>query len=232
MRDLFTALPSSYDSVSLYDALGLNGGGVAALLRHAVSAVLQPRIHAEVAYPLSAGEVIALVNAAVTGGDRPRDRSTQNLLAGYNELGSDLDPTGTHRCHVHRAARRVGDGYVEHLGVADFDDIDDIDDVTNRGAGRDVHARSILVDVLGRHLGSDRQSDGSGPVAALTAVVGGRWCGPGGATRRPLRDHCHWHSPALAEPSQPRHPAHPPRSAGPPPPWWKAARGAAPGART
>ena len=93
VRDLFTALPSSYDSVSLYDALGLNGGGVAALLRHAVSAVLNA-IHAEVAYPLSAGEVIALVNAALTGGDPAAIEALKNLLAGYNELGSDLDANG------------------------------------------------------------------------------------------------------------------------------------------
>ena len=93
VRSLFGALPSQYDSVSLHDALGLKGGGVSALLRHAVAAVLNA-IHPDVGYPLSAAEVIARVDAAIASGDRSAIEALKDLLAGYNELGSDLDANG------------------------------------------------------------------------------------------------------------------------------------------
>ncbi len=51
-------------------------------------------IHPWVAYPLSAAEVIALVNAAIASGNPTTIESLKNQLQGYNERGSDLDANG------------------------------------------------------------------------------------------------------------------------------------------
>jgi hypothetical protein len=71
---------------TLYVALRSGGGGVDALGRHAVSALLNSA-HASVSYPLSAADVITLVQNALATGDI---EATKNLLASYNEAGCPL----------------------------------------------------------------------------------------------------------------------------------------------
>ena len=56
----------SLGSLTLEQALGQNGGGINALLRHAVAAVLNA-LHPGVDYPLTVSEIITLVNAAILG---------------------------------------------------------------------------------------------------------------------------------------------------------------------
>lgn len=51
-------------------------------------------IHPAVAYPLSATEIIALVNAAILSGGASTIEALKDRLQGYNELGSDLDANG------------------------------------------------------------------------------------------------------------------------------------------
>ena len=93
---MFSALltvGSPYASLSLADALGLGGGGLAALLRQAISAVLGAT-SPYVAYPLTAADVIAAVNAAILGGNATTITNLQNTLAGYNNAEADLDANG------------------------------------------------------------------------------------------------------------------------------------------
>src|SRR5439155_5329640 len=93
---MFSALitvHSPYADLSLEDALGLGGGGIAALLRHSVSGVLAAT-SPFVAYPLTAAEVIAAVNAAILSGDATGTENLKNKLAGYNQTEADLDSNG------------------------------------------------------------------------------------------------------------------------------------------
>ena len=62
---LFTGLPAPFASLTLTQGLDVNGGGIAALLRHAIAAVLNAT-HPEIAYPLS-----------VEGDHRARERGAR-----------------------------------------------------------------------------------------------------------------------------------------------------------
>ena len=93
---MFSALitvGSPYANLSLADALGLGGGGIEALLRHAISAVLAAT-SPYVAYPLSAADVIAQVNAAILNGSAAPITALTNTLAGYNNAEANLDQSG------------------------------------------------------------------------------------------------------------------------------------------
>ena len=78
-----------YDDLPLVDALDLNGGQANALLRHAVAAVLNAT-HPDVAYPLTAAEIIAAVNDVLANGSNGQINALKDLLDGYNNAGSDL----------------------------------------------------------------------------------------------------------------------------------------------
>ena len=93
VSSLFAGFPPVYASLTLDQGLGSGGGGIEALLRHAIAAVLNAT-HPWVAYPLSAGEIVALVNAAIASGNPTTIESLKNQLQGYNERGSDLDANG------------------------------------------------------------------------------------------------------------------------------------------
>jgi hypothetical protein len=93
ISSLFTGLPASLASLSLAAGLGLGGGGVEALLRHAIAAVLNAT-HPYVAYPLSAAEVVKLTNDAIASGDAATITALKDRLEGYNRLESDLDANG------------------------------------------------------------------------------------------------------------------------------------------
>jgi hypothetical protein len=68
LGSVFAGLPSGYASLTFAQALSLGGGGLNALLRHAVAALLNAA-SPEVDYPLTTAEVIALTNAAIASGD-------------------------------------------------------------------------------------------------------------------------------------------------------------------
>jgi len=85
------------DSTTLIQVLGppaagaINGSGPNGeyqLLRHGVAGVLSAN-HSGVNYPLSAGEVIALVNGAI-GGTAAQIQAAKNILAAANEQGCPL----------------------------------------------------------------------------------------------------------------------------------------------
>ncbi len=93
---MFSALltiGSPYATLSLSDALALGGGGIEALLRHGISAVLGAT-SPYVAYPLAAADVIAQVNAAILSGNATNIENLKNTLASYNALEADLDANG------------------------------------------------------------------------------------------------------------------------------------------
>jgi hypothetical protein len=68
LGSVFTGLPPAYASLTFDEALDLTGGGLDALLRQAVAALLNAS-SPNVDYPLSAAEVISLTNAAIASGD-------------------------------------------------------------------------------------------------------------------------------------------------------------------
>ncbi len=81
------------DTITLRQALGpptpgaLNGGGVNALLRHAVAALLNAA-HPDVDNGLTAASVIADTNAALASGDY---EDQKNIFAALNEQDCPLD---------------------------------------------------------------------------------------------------------------------------------------------
>ena len=74
------------DNPTLLDALQANGGGVNALARHAVSALLNAS-NPDVSSDFTVAEVIALVQEAIESGDF---ETAKNLLAAANEQGCPL----------------------------------------------------------------------------------------------------------------------------------------------
>ena len=70
--------------ITLDDAVNMKGNAINSLVRHATAALLNAT-HPDVDYPLTAAEVIAIVQAALSpGGDV---KAAKNILAGFNELG-------------------------------------------------------------------------------------------------------------------------------------------------
>lgn len=85
LGDVFTGLPSSYQSMTLEQALWLGGGGLNALLRHAAAALLNS-MSGDVDYAYSTSEVIAMTNAAIASGSY---EATKNLFDAANNGGAD-----------------------------------------------------------------------------------------------------------------------------------------------
>jgi hypothetical protein len=73
------------DNVTLLTALGTGGGGVSALLRHAVAALLNAA-HPAVDYPLTIEGVISAVNAALASGNETTIENLKNQLDTWNNL--------------------------------------------------------------------------------------------------------------------------------------------------
>jgi hypothetical protein len=82
LGSVFEGLPTNYAGLTFAQALAQGGGGINALLRHAVAALLNAA-SAEVDYPLTAAEVIAQTNAAIASGDY---EATKDLFDQYNNL--------------------------------------------------------------------------------------------------------------------------------------------------
>jgi hypothetical protein len=78
------------NTLTLLDALGLNGGGANALARHAVAALLDS-VNPDVDYGMTALEVIALTKTALESGDATLIEAAKNKLAAQNERGCPLN---------------------------------------------------------------------------------------------------------------------------------------------
>ena len=78
---------NTFGDDTLVEVLGANGGGLNALGRHAVAALLNGASDG-VSYDMTSAQVIAAFNAAVAGGDI---EGTKNMLAGFNEQGCKLN---------------------------------------------------------------------------------------------------------------------------------------------
>ncbi len=85
--DLIFGVDAFSPNRTLLRAISQGGGGINALGRHAVAALLSAS-HPNVAYPLTPADVITLVRNAVLSGDY---EPTKNLLDGYNNLGCPLN---------------------------------------------------------------------------------------------------------------------------------------------
>jgi hypothetical protein len=91
VASVFGLLDPSIDNRTLAQALAMNGGGLNALIRHAVAALLNaahPDVNS-VAYPTPAS-VIAATQAAVAGGAATIE-STKNAFEAANEAGCPLN---------------------------------------------------------------------------------------------------------------------------------------------
>jgi hypothetical protein len=84
VESVFSDAPDSVASLTLIEGLGLGGGGVNALTRHAIAALLNAASPG-VDYPLTVDEVIALVNGAFASGDPDTIESVKDTLEGFNE---------------------------------------------------------------------------------------------------------------------------------------------------
>jgi len=74
---------------TLLDALKFNGGGIYALGRHAVAALLDS-VNPNIAYPLTSTQVIQMVHAALATGNATTIENLKNTLDEYNNLGCPI----------------------------------------------------------------------------------------------------------------------------------------------
>jgi hypothetical protein len=84
LGSVFTGLSPEYASLTFDQALNLGGGGLNALLRQAVAALLNAS-SPDVDYPLTEAEVIAMTNHAIASGDY---ESVKDLFDEANNLTS------------------------------------------------------------------------------------------------------------------------------------------------
>lgn len=80
------------ENPTLMEALNANGGGINALARHAVAALLNAA-HPDVNYPLSNTEIINAVHEAIANGE-PAITDLKDQLDMYNNLGGGIDAHG------------------------------------------------------------------------------------------------------------------------------------------
>jgi hypothetical protein len=76
-------------SLTLLQALQQGGGGINALGRHAVAALLNA-VSPNVNYPITSADVIALTQAAINSGNKTLIEQTKNRLESYNQLGCPI----------------------------------------------------------------------------------------------------------------------------------------------
>jgi hypothetical protein len=82
---VFGAAPDEVAELTLLEGLQTGGGGVFALTRQAIAALLAAASPEEVDYPLTEAEIIGLVNAAFTSGDV---ESLKDMLDAFNNAGA------------------------------------------------------------------------------------------------------------------------------------------------
>jgi hypothetical protein len=78
---------------TLFQALNAQGGGINALARHAVAALLNAQ-SPDVDYAMTAGDVVTAVYNAIEGGDGAVIEDLKNDLDGYNNAGCSIDMNG------------------------------------------------------------------------------------------------------------------------------------------
>lgn len=78
---------------TLMEALNAKGGGINALARHAVAALLNAA-HSEINYPLSTDEVKEALQNAIDSGDSTVIEALKNELDMYNNAGGGIDAHG------------------------------------------------------------------------------------------------------------------------------------------
>jgi hypothetical protein len=78
------------DSLTLLEAMNLGGGGVNALARHAVAALLDS-VHPAVDYALTPAQVLADTKAALESGSATQIEAAKNLFRVLNERGCPLN---------------------------------------------------------------------------------------------------------------------------------------------
>jgi hypothetical protein len=81
---LFTGLEPALASRTLLSALNQGRGGLDALLRHAVAALLNA---GSIDYPLTTGQIIDMVNEAIASADKDTIESLKDTLDEFNNLG-------------------------------------------------------------------------------------------------------------------------------------------------
>jgi hypothetical protein len=93
LASVFWAVPAEYADLTLYEALSNGGGGIEALLRQAVAALLSAT-QPYVAYPLTPVQVIALTNEAILSGSATRIGTQKDEFDRYNNYEADIDQFG------------------------------------------------------------------------------------------------------------------------------------------
>jgi hypothetical protein len=95
VSDVFSSFApnSTLGKKTLVEALGLNGGGVNALLRHAVAAVLNAR-HTQVHYAATSFWIVTQVNAAVASNNSTTINNLKCQLDTWNNKYHPLDQNG------------------------------------------------------------------------------------------------------------------------------------------
>jgi len=76
-------------TLTLLGALQQGGGGINALGRHSVAALLNA-VSPDVNYPITSAQVIALTQAAINSADATLIQQTKNTLESYNQLGCPI----------------------------------------------------------------------------------------------------------------------------------------------
>jgi hypothetical protein len=94
VSSIFGPIPSVDANETLLEALGNGGGGVDALLRAAVAALLNTT-SALIDYPWTASTLVAAVDAALASGDATKINNLQIALNSWNNLGATLTTPGT-----------------------------------------------------------------------------------------------------------------------------------------
>jgi hypothetical protein len=92
VQSVFSAATGPEGDQTLIEALENGGGGVDALLRHAVAAVLNAR--AGLDFPFTEAAIVAAVNAALTSGDPAVIEALKNDLDEANNLGCPFGNDG------------------------------------------------------------------------------------------------------------------------------------------
>jgi len=85
---------ATYPAPTLLEALDANGGGINALARHAVAALLNIA-NPDIGYGIgSTGALITMVHDAIVSGDEAQIEALHVLLADYNEAGCPINQRG------------------------------------------------------------------------------------------------------------------------------------------
>jgi protocatechuate 3,4-dioxygenase beta subunit len=111
-------------SPTLLQALGANGGGVYALMRHSTAALLNSA-HPTIEYKFTTAQVLSMTKAAIDSGDAALIESTKNTLAAQNELGANLSNANGGNCGCY-----CGPCGVQGSNPTDPDDADTAPGVT------------------------------------------------------------------------------------------------------